>query len=119
MVTPGTSATYILTATNTSGTRTATAAVSVGPFRFFRFVPVAVRGGTTVQLAEFQLMKNGARLTAATASNPGGNYPGNEGPEKANDNQTTTKWLDSNRQPLVLDILHLLHQILLVAIHRQ
>ena len=105
VVTPGTSATYILTATNTSGTRTATAAVSVGPFRYFRFVPVAVRGGTTVQLAEFQLMKNGARLTGATATNPAGsNAPSaTEGAEKANDNQTTTKWLDSNRQPLVLD----------------
>lgn len=105
VVTPGTSTTYTLTATNASGTRTATAFVDVGPFRYFRFVPVAVRAGTTVQLAEFQLMKNGTRLASTTATNPGGsNAPAaTEGAQKANDDLTTTKWLDFNRQPLVLD----------------
>lgn len=104
-VTPSTSTSYTITAQNASGTRTSTVFVSVGPFRYFRFVPVAVRAGTTVQISEFQLMKNGARLTGATATNPGGsNAPGaTEGAQKANDNLTNTKWLDSNRQPLLLD----------------
>ena len=102
-VSPSTSTTYTITAQNASGTRTRTVTVGAGPFRYFRFVPVAVRAGTTLQISEFQLMKNGTRLSGATATNPGGNFPGNEGPDKANDNLTNTKWLDFNRQPLVLD----------------
>jgi hypothetical protein len=102
-VAPHASTTYTLTATNASGTRTRTLAVGVGPFRYFRFVPVAVRAGTTVQISEFQLMKSGTRLTGATATNPGGNNPGSEGPEQANDDLTTTKWLDFNMKPLVFD----------------
>ena len=104
-ITPSASTTYSLTATNASGTRSGTVSVGVGPFRYFRFVPVEVRAGTTVQISEFQLMKNGARLTGATATNPGGsNAPGaTEGAQKANDNLTSTKWLDFDRQPLVLD----------------
>jgi hypothetical protein len=100
---PAASTTYTLTAANATGTRTRTVRVGVGPFRYFRFVPVTVRNGDTVQLAEFQLMKNGARLTGAVATNPAGDNPGPEGPEQANDNLTTTKWLDFNQQALVLD----------------
>jgi hypothetical protein len=104
-VSPAATTTYTLTAGNPSGTRTATVTVGVGPFRYFRFVPVAVRAGTTVQIAEFQIMNEGARLPGATATNPGGSKaPGaTEGAQKANDNLTSTKWLDFNMQPLVLD----------------
>ena len=102
-VTPAVTTTYTLTARNDTGIRTRTVRVGVGPFRYFRFVPVTLRNGNTVQLAEFQLLNNGVRLTGSTAANPGGDNPGPEGPEQANDNLTTTKWLDFNQQPLVLD----------------
>jgi hypothetical protein len=100
---PAAATTYTLTAQNATGTRTRTVRVGVGPFRYFRFVPVTLRIGDTVQLAEFQLLNNGMRLAGAAATNPGGDNPGPEGPDKANDNLTTTKWLDFNHQPLVLD----------------
>jgi hypothetical protein len=103
VVHPATTTTYTLTAANATGNRTRTVRVGVGPFRYFRFVPVTVRNGNTVQLAEFQVLHHGTRLTGATATNPAGDNPGPEGPEQANDNLTTTKWLDFNQQPLVLD----------------
>ena len=42
-------------------------------------------------------------LSRAVASNPGGSSPANEGPEKAIDNTTSTKFLDFNKCPLVID----------------
>jgi hypothetical protein len=108
-VSPLTTTTYTLTATNDGGSKTRTLTISViGPavYRYFRFVPVTLRGGQTmVQLAEFQMLVNGTRLAGATATNPGGsNSPSaGEGAGKGNDNDLGSKWLDANKQPLVLD----------------
>ena len=104
LVSPASTTTYTLTAQNTTGTRSRNLTVGVGPFRWFRFVPITLRGGGgTVQIAEFQMLNGSNRLAGAVASNPGGNNPGPEGPEMANDNLTSTKWLDFNKLPLVLD----------------
>jgi hypothetical protein len=78
-----------------------------GPYRYYRFVPTALRDGASansVQIAEFQLLANGVRLPGAIPSNPGGSNPGNEGPAQANDSSLSTKWLDFTKfNPLVLD----------------
>ena len=109
VVSPLTTTTYTLTATNDGGSKTRNLTISVtGPavYRYFRFVPVTLRGGQNmVQLAEFQMLVNGTRLAGATATNPGGsNAPGaGEGASKGNDNALGSKWLDANKQPLVLD----------------
>jgi hypothetical protein len=78
-----------------------------GPYRYYRFVPTALRDGASansVQIAEFQLLANGVPLPGAIPSNPGGSSPGNEGPAQANDGSLSTKWLDFTKfNPLVLD----------------
>ncbi|MBM3862553.1 MAG: hypothetical protein FJ385_01180 [Verrucomicrobia bacterium] len=108
VVSPTASTTYTLTATGAGGTRTASATVDLfasGSFRYYRFVPLALRDSNAgmVQISEFQMLNNGVRISGATASNPGGNFPGSESPAQANDNDVSTKWLDFNIQPLVLD----------------
>ena len=109
-VSPITNTTYILTATNPSGSATRSVTVGIippGPYRYYRFVPTALRNtaaANSVQLAEFQLLENGARIAGATASAPGGNSPGGETPNEGNDNNLDTKWLDFAKfTPLVLD----------------
>ncbi|MCX6875879.1 MAG: hypothetical protein NTW21_19020 [Verrucomicrobia bacterium] len=106
---PTATTTYTLTAIGDGGTRTKTAQVAVvapGPFRYYRFVPTQLRnpGDNSVQLAEFQMLFNGTRLGGASASNPGGNSPGDQSPLEGNDNNLDTKWLDFTKYtPLVLD----------------
>ena len=108
MVKPTANTTYTLTATGPGGTRTAEVRVVLvegGPYRLYRFVPTRFRdaGENSVQMAEFQMLRNGARLGGATASNPGGNNPGGETPFHGNDNSVDTKWLDFRKGALVLD----------------
>ena len=108
-VSPAATTTYTLSATNGDGTNTATATGTVAPagsYRYFRFVPVALRdnGTNSIQISEFQMLSGGTRLTGATASNPGGNSPGSEGAAQANDNNLGSKWLDFTKfTPLILD----------------
>jgi hypothetical protein len=107
-VSPAATTTYTLTASNAAGSTTATATVTIfqpGPYRYYRFVPVTLRtpSENMVQISEFQMLMDGVRVAGATASNPGGNTPGSEGPAQANDNNVDTKWLDFNIKPLVLD----------------
>ena len=77
-------------------------------YRYYRFVPTALRGGSSadaIQLGEFQMLLNGNRLSGATASNPGGNNTSSDyNGSKANDNNPITKWFDTTKiNPLVLD----------------
>jgi hypothetical protein len=109
-VSPAGTTTYTLSATGPGGTRTRTATVTLvapGPYRFYRFVPTALRdagAANSVQLAEFQMLAGGVRVGGAAASNPGGDSHDNESPAQANDNDLDTKWLDFAKfTPLVLD----------------
>ncbi|MBM3862709.1 MAG: hypothetical protein FJ385_01975, partial [Verrucomicrobia bacterium] len=108
-VSPATTTTYTLTAEFGGITKTSIVTVTVmepGPYRYYRFVPVTLRGGKNmVQLVEFQMVLDGVRVAATTTSNPGGsNQPADgEGSNKANDNDLNTKWLDGNKKPLVYD----------------
>ena len=109
-VTPAASTTYTLTATNPHGTTTATVTVGVvlpGPYRYYRFVPTALRdpGDNSVQISEFQMLQNGTRIAGATASETPVNSPGSEGPPQGNDNSLDTKWLNFSKTNarLILD----------------
>ncbi len=74
-------------------------------YRYYRFTTVKLRStrANSVQLSEFELCRGGARTGNPVASNPGGNNPANESPAMAVDGDTATKWLDFNKQALVLD----------------
>jgi hypothetical protein len=77
----------------------------VADFRYFRFTPVKLRDGAaanSVQMSEFRLYLEGVQHNGATVSNPGGNNPDAERPGNLVDNDTSTKWLDFNRQPVIL-----------------
>lgn len=73
------------------------------PFRYYRWTPTQLRASNadSVQLAELALYQQGQRLLNANVSNPNGNNPFNEEPDKVNDNQTRSKWLDFNKGALV------------------
>ena len=109
-VTPVASTTYTLTATNPHGATTATVTVGVvlpGPYRYFRFVPTALRdpGDNSVQISEFQMLLNGTRIAGAIASETPADSPGGEGPAEGNDNNVDSKWLNFSKTNarLVLD----------------
>jgi hypothetical protein len=109
-VTPAASTTYTLTATNPHGTTTATVTVGVvlpGPYRYYRFVPTALRnpGDNSVSIGEFQMVLNGNRIAGATASETPADSPGGEGPAEGNDNNLGTKWLNFSKTNarLILD----------------
>jgi len=75
-------------------------------FRFYRFTPTLLRDGLTassIQLAELSLFSDGIRMHAASVSNPGGNNPAGEGPDRADDAMSATKWRDFNRGGLIYD----------------
>ena len=75
-------------------------------YRYVRFTPVKLRNGAaanSIQLSEFQLIHEGVFLTGAIAENPAGNNPAGQEPDKAVDGQPSTKWLDHNKGPLILD----------------
>lgn len=58
-----------------------------------------------VQIAEIEFSGHGGvvSMTNAQATNPGGNNPTNEEPEKAIDGDTSSKWLDFNVGALVVE----------------
>lgn len=104
------STTYTLTASNAAGSTTSSFTINaVERYRYFRFVPTSVRDGVNaaaVAISEFQILSNGARLTGATSSNPGGyDFEGFGPPAQANDNNLTTYWVDGNKGALVLDFV--------------
>eukprot|EP01062_Namystynia_karyoxenos_P005964 TRINITY_DN12073_c0_g1_i1.p1 TRINITY_DN12073_c0_g1~~TRINITY_DN12073_c0_g1_i1.p1 ORF type:complete len:994 (+),score=195.18 TRINITY_DN12073_c0_g1_i1:79-3060(+) len=61
-------------------------------------------GSMPVQLSRIDLWAGKQRIdmSAANATNPGGNNPIGEGPEHVLDASNETKWLDFNREPLVM-----------------
>ncbi|CAE8584092.1 unnamed protein product, partial [Polarella glacialis] len=76
-------------------------------FRFFRFLVTKARGGDTVNgvsIGQLLLRKDGLELdlSSATAQNPEGACSDGEGPEKAIDGRTSTKWCTSLLTPLVV-----------------
>ncbi len=75
-------------------------------YRYYRFRTTKLRDEATansIQLAELALFEEGARLTGAIVSNPGGNNPVGEEAFRADDDDPATKWLDFNRGALVYD----------------
>lgn len=76
-------------------------AVATAPgYQAYRFQPTALRNAGTansVQISEFQILVSGTRQSGATAYGFGINSPASEGPDKANDNATNTKWLNFNK----------------------
>ena len=77
-------------------------------YRYYRLTVTKVRnitapGSSMVQLAELNFFNGGTRLTSATITNPAGSNPLNEEPDKANDGNSRTKWLDFNITPLIYD----------------
>ena len=104
--------TYTLTATSFSGPASATTFVRSVPettvnYRYVRFTPTKLRSDATafgVQLSEFTLLNGITPIPAAGATNPGGISGGGEGPQNAIDGDPNSKWLDSNRRPLIVDL---------------
>jgi hypothetical protein len=79
-----------------------------GSFQYYRFTPTKLRGDSMVQLSELsfynRLLPSGSPPKwGAIVTNPGGSNPPNERPDKANDDDDRTKWLDFNVKPLVYD----------------
>ncbi len=76
-------------------------------YRYYRFTPTQLRddaGANSVQLSEFSLYQGATRTLAFAVTNPGGNNGSNDSAGRVNDENTNTKWRDTNRQPLVLDM---------------
>jgi len=74
-------------------------------YKFLKFDPVALRGASIVQIAEIAF-KSGSEIvdmSGAVATNPGGNNPGREKPEKGIDGDIHSKWLDKNKKALIIE----------------
>ena len=75
-------------------------------YQFYRFTPTKLRNGAaanSVQMSELQFFLGAMQRTGAMVSNQGGNNPGNEGPANLSDNNTGSKWLDFNVNPVVFN----------------
>jgi fibronectin-binding autotransporter adhesin len=75
-------------------------------YQYFRFTPITrLASANSVQMSEIQFFNNGTQIptVGAIATNPGGNNPATELPANAIDNNATTKWLDFNKQPLIVN----------------
>ncbi len=103
---------YWVRATNPLGTAdSAAATVTVVPssapaYRYFRFLTLRTHApeSDVAQLAEFSFFRpSGQSVVPFSVSNPGGNSPVAEGPEKLIDGNLNTKWLDFYKMPLVFD----------------
>ncbi|MBK7947364.1 MAG: NPCBM/NEW2 domain-containing protein [Deltaproteobacteria bacterium] len=76
-------------------------------YRYYRFRPTKLRNDGTadsVQVAELALFETGVRKQAIVVTNPGGNNPTGQGPAKADDATTSTKWRDYNKGYLIYDM---------------
>lgn len=109
-ISPAATQTYTLTVGNGAGSVNATRTVEIRErtatsFRSYRFTPTKLRddaAANSVQLAEFDLYRNGIALTGATATNPGRNGIAGEEAPMAVDNNVNTKWNDHNKGTLIL-----------------
>lgn len=85
-------------------------------YELIRFTPLRLAetlpffgGANSVQIADFQFFNDDVTLDLSptglnpSVSNPGGNFPGAEGPEKLIDGNPGTKWLDFNKAPIIFD----------------
>jgi hypothetical protein len=103
--------TYTLTASNVDGTANSSVTVrsvagGTSNFQYVRFTPVKLRNNATansIQLSELQMLDGITPLVPVSVTNPGGNFPGAEGPENLYDNNVGSKWLDFNKQAVVFD----------------
>lgn len=77
--------------------------------RYFRFNPTLLReapaAANSIQLSEFEFVHLSTALDVAgvTVTNPGGDSPAGEPPANIIDLNTSSKWLDFNKGPLVFD----------------
>lgn len=102
---------YTLTATNTTGSTTATVAVDVAAsgevtYRWFRFTPTKLRDdlvANSVQLAEFDLYLGATEVIGAAATNPNRDGVAGEEAPKAVDQDPNSKWNDHNKGQLILE----------------
>ncbi len=71
---------------------------SVAQFQYIKWEIVKRKGSSnSIQASEFRTILNGVAVlwpVGSSATNPGGNNPGSEGPEKVIDSNLNTKWLD-------------------------
>lgn len=108
-----TTSTYTLTAARATPAASATDDIQVrsveggtSSYQYVRFTPILLRGGTTIQLSEFEFYNGVTKQTVASVTNPGGNSPAAEPVEELIDgitNEGGNKWLDSNAQPVIFD----------------
>eukprot|EP00434_Breviolum_minutum_P033591 symbB.v1.2.029727.t1/scaffold3288.1/size59728/3 len=110
-ITTTTLSTTTFSSTSTSISSSTSTTTEVDGFYFYRFSPtqVAQEGSGTAcccahAVAELYFRNCGADvdLTSAVASNPGGSWQ-SDSPSNAIDMQSSTKWRDTARQPLVLE----------------
>jgi hypothetical protein len=66
--------------------------------RYFRWQPTAMRVGGTgvVQASEFWFLNGGSPVTPTLISGVGDNFSGGEGSDTLGDNNTATKWCNTN-----------------------
>ena len=71
-----------------------------------RFVPVLTRKGTAgeVQLSELCFYLNGHKHPIRSIHNPGGKNPDSERPVNLGDGSSGTKWLDHNKEPVIVEL---------------
>ena len=65
-------------------------------YRYLRWNITEVVYGTQTQVSEFQILRDGVWINPPVPTNPGGNNPPGETPDKLVDGSTSTKWLDFN-----------------------
>lgn len=105
---------YILTATRTGTSDTATASTNVrtvvggsATYRYVRFHANKLRNGTDeglIQLGEFGFLNGATPVPVQSVTNPGGFSFGGEGVENLIDgNGVDNKWLDFNNAPVIFD----------------
>ena len=75
--------------------------------RYFKFSILATRGGgANQQIAEFNILLQGALVSygSASASAPGGSSPSGEDPSHAIDGSLTAKYFDFNKVALIINL---------------
>ncbi len=109
-ISPAATQTYMLEVANGAGNTMAMRRVEVrertpATYRYFRFTPTGLRNDQTsnsVQIAEFDLYREGEEVDGAAATNPGRDGVAGEEAPMAVDNDTDTKWNDHNKGSLIL-----------------
>ena len=78
-----------------------TSSSSEANYRYLKWIVTKRKSSAvdSIQVADFEVSLNGTRVNwgaGATATNPSGSNPANEGPSNILDNNSATKWLDFN-----------------------